>query len=154
MLVLSAFGNRHELTEVEERLSQAPDDVSLLFSRACLLDLLGRNDEAKDAYIEVIKRDGTHIGALGNLGTLLYNARYRSAARLTHGEALKHHPRDMRTLINLANALLENNELAFARDLYERALEVDAQSSQAHQGLGHVLGRLEFSRGAPSGLPM
>ena len=42
----------------------------------------------------------------GNLGTLLYNAGYRSAARLTYGEALRHHPRDLRTLINLGNALL------------------------------------------------
>jgi len=140
--VLPAFGNPYELTEIEERLLQAPDDVSLLFSRACLLDSLGHNNEARDAYIEVIKHDGTHIGALGNLGTLLYNAGYRSAARLTYNEALKHHPRDLRTLINLGNALLETNELAFARDLYERALEVDAQSAPAHQGLSHVLGRL------------
>ncbi|MGC2820501.1 MAG: hypothetical protein WA198_12510 [Candidatus Sulfotelmatobacter sp.] len=129
--MLPAFGNPHELTEIDERLSLAPDDVSLLFSRACLLDLLGRNDEAKDAYIEVIKRDGGHIGALGNLGTLLYNVGYRSAARLTYGEALKHHPRDLRTLINLANALLENNELAIASDLYERALAVDASGPYA-----------------------
>jgi Flp pilus assembly protein TadD len=82
--VLPAFGNPYELTEIEERLSLAPDDVSLLFSRACLLDSLGRNNEARDAYIEVIKRDGTHIDALGNLGALLYNAGYRSAARLTY----------------------------------------------------------------------
>ena len=47
------------------------------------------------------RRDGAHIGALGNLGTLLYNAGYRSAARMTYGEALRHHPRDLRTLINL-----------------------------------------------------
>ncbi len=115
MLVLPAFANPHELTEIGERLAQAPDDVSLLFSRVCIVDLLGRNDEAKGAYIEVIKRDCAHIGALGNLGTLLYNAGYRSAARLTYGEALKHHPRDLRTLINLGNALLENNDLADAR---------------------------------------
>ena len=48
----------------------------------------------------------------GTSGTLLYNAGYRSAARLTYNEALKHHPRDLRTLINLGNALLENNDLA------------------------------------------
>jgi Flp pilus assembly protein TadD len=140
--VLPAFGNPHELTDIEERLAQAPDDVSLLFARAFTLDMLGRNNEARDAYIEVIKRDGTHIGALGNLGTLLYNAGYRSAARLTYNEALKHHPRDLRTLINLGNALLENDELPLSRDLYERALEVDPQSAPAHQGLSHVLGRL------------
>jgi tetratricopeptide (TPR) repeat protein len=123
--VLPAFGNPNDLTELEERLAKAPDDVSLLFSRACMLDMLGHNNEARDAYIEVIKRDGAHIGALGNLGTLLYNVGYRSAARLTYNEALKHHPRDLRTLINLGNALLENDELPLSRDLYERALEVD-----------------------------
>ncbi len=141
-VVLPAFGNPNDLTEIEGRLVESPDDVSLLFSRACTLDMLGRNNEARDAYIEVIKRDGTHIGALGNLGTLLYNAGYRNAARLTYNEALTHHPRDLRTLINLGNALLETNELAFSRDLYERALEVDPQLSPAHQGLSHVLGRL------------
>ena len=62
--MLPAFGNPNDLTEIEERLAQAPDDISLLFSRACSLDTLGRNNEARDAYIEVIKRDGTHIGAL------------------------------------------------------------------------------------------
>jgi len=140
--VLPAFGNPHELTDIEERLAQAPDDVSLLFARACLLDVLGRNNDARDAYIAVIRRDGSHLGALGNLGTLLYNAGYRSAARLTYGEALKHHPRDLRTLINLGNALLENDELAFSRELYQRALEVDPLSAPAHQGLSHVLARL------------
>lgn len=60
--MLPAFGNPHELTEIEDRLAEAPDDVSLLFSRAYLLDLLGRNSEARDAYIAVIKRDGSHIG--------------------------------------------------------------------------------------------
>ena len=123
--MLPAFGNPYELTEIEERLAQAPDDVSLLFSRACVLDSLGSNNEARDAYIEVIKRDGAHLGALGNLGTLLYNAGYRSAARMTYRDALRHHPRDLRTLTNLANALFEDDELAFARDLHERALEVD-----------------------------
>ena len=128
--MLPAFGNPYELTEIEERLAQAPDDVSLLFSRACVLDSLGRNNEARDAYIEVIKRDGTHFGALGNLGTLLYNAGYRSAARLTYNEALKHHPRDLRTLINLGNALLENNDLACSRDP-RRQLDIAADGRHA-----------------------
>ena len=67
--MLPPFGNPHELTETEERLGLALDDVSLLFARACILDTLGRNNEARDAHIEVIKRDRAHLGALGNLGT-------------------------------------------------------------------------------------
>jgi len=108
--VLPAFGNLHELSEIEERLAQTPEDVSLLFSRACTLDLLGPNNEARDAYIAVIRRDGSHLGVLGNPGTLLYNAGYSSAALLTYSEALKHHPRDLRTLVNLGRAVLETAE--------------------------------------------
>jgi hypothetical protein len=48
--MLPAFGNPYELTEIEEWLAEAPDDVSLLFARACILDTLGRNSEAPDAY--------------------------------------------------------------------------------------------------------
>jgi hypothetical protein len=72
--VLPAFGNSQDLRDIEVRLEQAPDDIGLLFARACMLDMLGRNDDARDAYIAVIRRDGTHLGALTNFGTLLYNA--------------------------------------------------------------------------------
>jgi Tetratricopeptide repeat len=140
--VLPSFGNPSDLRDIEERLANAPDDVALLFARACSLDLLGRNNEARDAYIQVIKREGTHLGALSNLGTLLYNAGYRSAARLTYSEALKHHPRDLNTLVNLGNALLESSELGQARQSYEAALAVDPEFAPAHQGLSHVLARL------------
>ena len=131
--MLPAFGNSQDLRDIEERLAERPDDVSLLFSRATMLDMLGRNDEARDAYIAVIKRDGTHVGALGNLGTLLYNAGYRSAARLTYREALKHNPRDLRSLVNLGNALLESNEFGEARQVYERAIELDPDSALAEE---------------------
>ena len=140
--MLPAFGNSQDLRDIEERLEQTPDDIGLLFSRACVLDMLGRSNSARDAYIEVIKRDGKHLGALTNLGTLLFNAGYRSAARLTYQEALKHHPDDVPALINFGNALLESNELDSARQVYEHAIARDPDSAQAHQGLSHVLGRL------------
>jgi tetratricopeptide (TPR) repeat protein len=156
-LVLPAFGNPQDLKDIEERLVATPDDIDLLFQRAFVLDLLGRGDAARDAYIEVIKREGSHLGALSNLGTLLYNAGYRSAARLTYQEALKHHPNDVPTLINLGNALLEANELEGAKYLYERAIELAEAgdpsrlaplapqgdiAAQAQQGLSHALGRM------------
>ncbi len=140
--MLPAFGNSQDLKDIEERLVETPDDIDLLFQRAFVLDLLGRGDAARDAYIEVIKRDGKHLGALSNLGTLLYNAGYRNAARLTYQEALKHHPNDIPTLTNLGNALLEANELEGAKHAYEYAIELAPQSAQAHQGLSHVLGRM------------
>jgi thioredoxin-like negative regulator of GroEL len=44
--VLPTFGNSRDLGDIEERLAKAPDDVSLPFSRACMLDTVGRNDAA------------------------------------------------------------------------------------------------------------
>jgi hypothetical protein len=137
-----AFGSAQSLREIEARLALAPDDVELRFARAWALDLLGQTSAARDAYIHVIERDGTHLGALGNLGTLLYNAGYRSAARLTYAEALKHHPRDIALLVNLGNALLEAQDLPGARKLYEDALAIDAACAPAHQGISHVFSRL------------
>jgi Flp pilus assembly protein TadD len=40
-----------DLHGIEERIEQAPDDMGLLLARACMLDMLGRNDDARDAYI-------------------------------------------------------------------------------------------------------
>ncbi len=140
--MLPAFGNAGDLADLDRRLAGAPDDVELLYARACVLDLLGRNNDARDAYIEVIKRDGTHLGALGNLGTLLYHAGFRSAARLTYAEALKYHPADATTLVNLGNALLDNGDFADAVMLYQRALAADSELGAAHQGLSHAFERL------------
>ena len=104
------------------------------FVAVCALDMLGRNNEARDADSEVIKRDGTISGPCETSGVALLRGLLGSAARLTYNEALTHHPRDLRTLINLGNALLETNELAFSRDLYERALEVDPQCHRRIKG--------------------
>lgn len=111
----------------------------LLLSRACALDILGRSNSVRDAYIEVIKREGSHLAALTNLGTLLFNSGYCSAARLTYQEALEHHPNDVPALINFGNALLEAQELDAASQTYERAISRDPHSAQAHQGLSHAL---------------
>jgi tetratricopeptide (TPR) repeat protein len=140
--VFPAFANSKDLEEIEARLEHAPNDVELLFARACILDALGRNDAARDAYIAVIKRENGHVGALGNLAILLYNAGYRNAAILTYNEALNHDPLDVRSLVNLAGALLESKEFKTARQLYLRALEVEPESAAAHQGLGNVLTQL------------
>lgn len=140
--VLPAFGSVRDLEEIDARLAANPDDVTLLYHRAYMLDLLGRNNDARDAYVAVIKRDGSHLGALSNLGTLLYNAGFRSAARLTYAEALKHHPDDVQTMVNLGNALLENGDYDAARQLYDRAISIDPECAAAHQGLSHTFDRL------------
>jgi tetratricopeptide (TPR) repeat protein len=117
------------------------ESLDSLVERALALDARGRDQEARDAYIEVIKREPSHLVALGNLATLLYTRGYRRAARLTYAQILKYHPSDLPAHVNLANAFLEEGELEKARQLYEASLAIDSDFAAAHQGLSYVLAR-------------
>lgn len=125
--------------------SDIPDqraEIERLFEHACALDRLGRNDEARDAYVAVIKRERSHVRALAKLGTLLYHTGYRAAARMTFGEALKYDPNDLRMLASFARSLYENQQFAEANVVYRHALTIDPGFAPAHQGISHVLERL------------
>ena len=58
-------------------------------------------------------------------------------------EALRRHPASVRLwclrgdLIQMSDAVDDRRELADAQRSYERALEVDPTSAEAHQSLGH-----------------
>src|SRR5579863_5479152 len=100
-----------ELRQVDERLARAPGDVQLRFDRASTLARLGRPLEARTAYLELLAIAPTHFGALNNLGTLLVETGFQTAARSAYAEAIKHHPQNPVGHINLANLLVKKNEV-------------------------------------------
>jgi tetratricopeptide (TPR) repeat protein len=128
--------------DVEAKLALDPDSIPLLFERACLLNEMGQSDDAKQGYLDVLTRCPAHVGALNNLGTLLYFTGYRTAARSAYTEAIRQHPDQPMAHVNLGNLFLEVGELAAARERYEAALAIDAQFAEAHQGLGNLLAEL------------
>jgi len=130
------------LREVEARLAQDPESVDLRFERACLLAELGQNEQAQQAYLAVLAHCPSHLGALNNLGTLLYLTGYRTAARSAYSEAIARHPQNPMAHVNLGNLFLEAGDLTPAREHYEAALALDARFAEAHQGLGNLLAEL------------
>ena len=137
-----AVVRKEALCEVEARIKLDPESIALRFERACLLNEMGRNEDAKHAYLDVLTRCPAHVGALNNLGTLLYFTGYRTAARSAYTEAIRQHPDQPMAHVNLGNLFLESGELAAAREHYEAALSIDAQFAEAHQGLGNLLAEL------------
>ena len=133
---------------LEGRLASDPDNVALLFERACLLAESGKFNAAKTAYIKLLMLDSTHLGALNNLGTLLYQTGYRTAALTTYHEAVMRHPDDPAGHVNLANLLYENGNYDKACEHYEAALQLAPTHHQAHQGLSYVLTELGDEQGA------
>jgi tetratricopeptide (TPR) repeat protein len=133
---------KEALCEVEAQLKLDPESIALRFERACILNEMGRNEDAKQAYLGVLTRCPAHVGALNNLGTLLYFTGYRTAARSAYTEAIRLHPDQPMAHVNLGNLFLESGELTAAREHYEAALSIDTQFAAAHQGLGNLLAEL------------
>ena len=115
------------------------DEIERRLTRATELDRLGQTDEATQAYLAVLTLDPTHFAALNNLGTLLHDAGYRSAARTAYEEAARYHPDNPIAHVNLANLMLADGDLDKARDHYARALALAPDHIEAHRGLANLL---------------
>ncbi len=127
------------LGEIEGTLAADPQAVEPRFDRARLLTELGRTDEAKQAYLDLLALAPGHFGALNNLGALLHSIGFRSAARTCYAEAVARYPDNPMSHVNLANVLVENEENDLARKYYEAALRLAPDHAEAHQGLANLL---------------
>jgi glutathione synthase/RimK-type ligase-like ATP-grasp enzyme len=137
-----------QLEDIQRRIEAEPNSVDLLFAKAQMLARLGRDDEAKAAFVALLQRDPTHFGALTDLAGLALATGYRSAAITAYRQAVDCHPDNPFGLVNLGNILLEDGDLTAARRLYEKALAIDGSLTYAHQGLANVLEKQGDDEGA------
>ena len=120
-----------------------------LVERAALLNALGRPADAREAYLDVLKRAPHHFGALNDFsGALLVATGFRTAARTVYAEAVRRHPDNPTGHVNLANLMLREGEHLAARVHFETTLRLDPGHPQAHQGLAAVLAELGDHEGA------
>lgn len=105
------------LQRADSRVAANAADVEAHFERGRLLSDLGRLEEARAAYFEVIKRSPAHFGALNNLGGVLYAGGFRTAARSAYAEAVARHPDNPLGHFNLGNLLREEGESEGARGI-------------------------------------
>jgi hypothetical protein len=59
------------LRQLDDLLAQEPDAIEAEVERAALLNALGRPLDARQAYLDVLKRAPTHFGALNDFGCCL-----------------------------------------------------------------------------------
>ena len=114
----------------------APDAAAAAFARASDHDRLGRTEEAKAGYLEVLALDAGHRATLGRLGTLLHHTGYKRAALTVFRQAAHVHPEDPDAHVDLASALLdaEPPSVDAAAEAFEAALRLDPEHERAHRG--------------------
>jgi len=137
-----AEGLKAALGALETYLGSLPDAVPLLFLRGAILDDLGRNHDARNAYLAVLERMPEHRTALNNLGTRMLLDGDRLQAGRLYLEAVARYPDDPVSRTNLGIFFLRNRQLERAREHLERAFNLDPSYRQAHIALSLVLGEL------------
>lgn len=130
------------LKDVDSRLRGRPLSIELKYERARLLDRLGRADEARAAYVDVLQRESGHFGALNDLGLLLFRAGLRAEALTCFNAAVAKHPRNAIGRANLALVLLRGGDAAQAKEQYEIALQLDPNNAETRRGLALALDAL------------
>ncbi|QUD87855.1 tetratricopeptide repeat protein [Phenylobacterium montanum] len=127
------------LAEIEARLARGEDGAELRYQKAGALAALGRREEAQAAYLSALALQPDHFGALNDLGTLLYQADFRSAARTCYAEAVRYHPDNPVGHINLGNVLAAEDQADTARASFEAALSLAPDHPDAHLGMANLL---------------
>jgi tetratricopeptide (TPR) repeat protein len=143
----------------QERLRVAEDELgklqplaaNLMLMRARSLDALGRDAEARQAYLDLLRLDGRNVDALTGLAVMLLRTGHRGAARSALARAVELRPDSAAANANYGTVLSDIDPRA-ARERFEKALDLDPNSSIAHRGLGLLLLRVgEFDRACRHG---
>ena len=127
------------LQELEEKIAHQPGALDLRFERARLLSKLGRRQEAKQLYIDILIQDPNQCAAYINLGVVLTELNFYKAALKVYREAVRRFPHQHRIHLNLAQVLHEVKAPEEARKHYEAALRVIPDDAGAHYGLSDLL---------------
>jgi len=121
-----------------------------LLDRARAFYARGDDAAAREAYLDVLRREPTHFSALNELGTLAYASGHRSAARTAYMQAVTFHPGNPLGRVNFGNLLLEEEDADGARAQYEAALTADPTLAEAHRGVARALSALGDETAAAS----
>ena len=124
---------------MEGKIAREPEVLQHQFERARLLTRMGRLQEAKDAYIEILKKDPNQFASFVNLGAILVELRHRQPALKVFREIARRFPESPLGPLNIARVLYEMGATKQARAQYEAMLRVFPNHADAHYGFSDLL---------------
>jgi hypothetical protein len=110
-----------------------------LLRHARALVAAGQDEAAKLAYLDVLRADPVHCGALTELGALAHASGFVSAARDAYRQAVLYHPGSKGAQVGSGYLLSEAGDFVAACPHYRAALAIDPDLPEAHQGLARAL---------------
>ena len=123
--------------DLEQRLTERPDDLAARLERANLLRQTQRHDEALADYAALVERDAQHADAHNGLGTTLLAQGRPGAAIDAYARAVAAAPQRAELHYNLGNALQQQGSFGEARAAYRQALALSPDFAEAQLEIGH-----------------
>ena len=141
-------GDRQQaLTRVEEAVSYGPFDHRALFLRGRILQAEGRPDDARRAYLAALAYHPNYANTHHNLGGVYASLGQPDRAIGHFREALEIRPTYDQVRINLANTLVQSDNLSAAKREMQLVLQ---RPSSLHAEAHSLMGAIMLFEGDPS----
>ncbi|HTX03893.1 MAG TPA: tetratricopeptide repeat protein, partial [Candidatus Acidoferrales bacterium] len=127
------------LESLDAVVAKWPHAVSFLFERARVLEALGRDAQAEEAYRAVLLEDRSHFRALNDLGRLFHRNNIIQAAEVCLRAAVAVDPNSATAAANLGFVLFARGDLQAAKLEFDRALALKHDYAPAIRGLTGAL---------------
>jgi len=132
---LTAKMKREQLVELEDRYLREPENVFVKNKYAMLLARTGEASKAEIILKEAIALTPDNAVVLNNLGNVAFiNGNYDNAL-LNYNSAALADDGDSQILINICHTLLALNRKTEAKEIYEKAVILDAEVTQLYPHL-------------------
>jgi Tetratricopeptide repeat len=137
---LESFGGGGSIVLWKRYLALRPSSAAALGNLALNLQVLGRFDEAEEAYLRALKAHPRHANNLANFAVFLWNQRGDvHRARRRFEDALKADPTHARAVTWYGLLLVRDGlDLDRAYELLQRAQELNPSDEQVREGLAAI----------------
>ena len=137
--------------DLDQRLSERPDDQAARLERAHLWRQTGHYAQALADYAAIVERDAQHADALNFQGTTLLALGRLGEAIDAYTRAVAAAPQRAELHYNLGNALQQQGDFAAARAAYRQALALSPDFAEAQLEIAQcALTEGDFAAGWPA----
>jgi len=113
--------------------SAATDPAQAIFEHAVQALAAGDYPAAERGFLEVLRVQPNHVGAIGNLGIVYARMNRNDQAITEYQRALRLSPNDESILLNLGLVYLKEERHEYALPYFQRVIALDPQNRKARQ---------------------
>ena len=116
--------DNNTIDSLKEALKFSPDNIPLRLHLAQTLLSANRDAEAETEFQQILAREGNNEKAKFGLATIFYNRGEYSTCNVILEELIHGDTTDIGLLILYTRALLKENEIGHAMEIYQRVLAI------------------------------